>query len=115
MIISLILSLISVNIDPVISYSPITAMTGIPSSNSLANMVEDANANIIKMAINITTTKSSLEGEEVAIRHTRTKRGVIQLAGMISCVAGCDPLIYKGYGCYCGYSGSGTPVDGIDR
>uniref|UniRef100_A0A1Y1JWS4 Phospholipase A2 n=1 Tax=Photinus pyralis TaxID=7054 RepID=A0A1Y1JWS4_PHOPY len=34
---------------------------------------------------------------------------------MISCATGCDPLIYKGYGCYCGFLGSGYPVDGIDR
>lgn len=47
--------------------------------------------------------------------HSRVKRGVIQLASMISCVAGCDPLAYKGYGCYCGYRGSGIPIDAIDR
>lgn len=45
----------------------------------------------------------------------RPKRGVVHLYNMISCVAGCDPLMYKGYGCYCGFLGSGQVVDGIDR
>ena len=47
--------------------------------------------------------------------HSRKKRGIMELAGMISCVTGCDPIKYKGYGCYCGYSGVGMPVDAIDR
>jgi secretory phospholipase A2 len=34
---------------------------------------------------------------------------------MIRCVSGCDPFIFKGYGCYCGLMGSGKPVDLIDR
>ncbi|EEZ98801.1 Phospholipase A2-like Protein [Tribolium castaneum] len=33
---------------------------------------------------------------------------------MVSCATGCNPLIYKGYGCYCGFLGSGYAVDGID-
>ncbi|KAF5281419.1 hypothetical protein FQR65_LT14715, partial [Abscondita terminalis] len=45
----------------------------------------------------------------------RRKRGVIHLYNMVSCATGCDPLIYKGYGCFCGFLGSGYPVDGIDR
>ncbi|KAK5650749.1 hypothetical protein RI129_001778 [Pyrocoelia pectoralis] len=45
----------------------------------------------------------------------RRKRGVIHLYNMVNCATGCDPLIYKGYGCYCGFLGSGYPVDGIDR
>ena len=34
---------------------------------------------------------------------------------MIKCGTGCNPLVYKGYGCYCGFLGSGKTVDGIDR
>ncbi|XP_067628831.1 uncharacterized protein [Eurosta solidaginis] len=45
----------------------------------------------------------------------RLKRDVITLYSMIQCSTGCQPLIYKGYGCYCGFSGAGVPVDGIDR
>lgn len=34
---------------------------------------------------------------------------------MIKCATGCDPLVYKGYGCYCGFLGSGKALDPIDR
>ncbi|XP_060802203.1 uncharacterized protein LOC106130128 [Amyelois transitella] len=47
--------------------------------------------------------------------YTRGKRGVFHLYNMIFCATGCEPLIYKGYGCYCGFLGSGRPTDGIDR
>jgi secretory phospholipase A2 len=50
-----------------------------------------------------------------AIQEQRSKRGVIHLYNMVSCATGCNPLIYKGYGCYCGFLGSGYAVDGIDR
>jgi len=44
----------------------------------------------------------------------RDKRGALHLAGIIKCATNCDPLSYKGYGCYCGFLGNGQPVDGID-
>lgn len=47
--------------------------------------------------------------------HTRFKRGVIHLYNMVVCATGCNPLVYKGYGCYCGFLGSGYVIDGIDR
>ncbi|KAK4882087.1 hypothetical protein RN001_005406 [Aquatica leii] len=53
-------------------------------------------------------------GQNMSIANRR-KRGVIHLYNMVSCATGCNPLIYKGYGCYCGFLGSGYPVDGIDR
>lgn len=34
---------------------------------------------------------------------------------MVKCSTGCDPLVYKGYGCYCGFLGAGKTLDGIDR
>lgn len=66
-----------------------------------------------------TTRKSKyLEHEKTNsyyIFDQRPKRGVVQLYNMISCVNECDPFMYKGYGCYCGFLGSGRAVDGIDK
>lgn len=45
----------------------------------------------------------------------RGKRGVFHLYNMLTCATGCDPISYKGYGCYCGFLGSGRPTDGIDN
>ncbi|XP_013137810.1 PREDICTED: uncharacterized protein LOC106102776 [Papilio polytes] len=47
--------------------------------------------------------------------ENRGKRGVLHLYNMIFCATGCEPLAYKGYGCYCGFLGSGRPTDGIDN
>jgi secretory phospholipase A2 len=44
----------------------------------------------------------------------RGKRGALHLAAIIKCATNCNPLLFKGYGCYCGFMGAGTPVDGID-
>uniref|UniRef100_T1H7X2 Phosphatidylcholine 2-acylhydrolase n=1 Tax=Rhodnius prolixus TaxID=13249 RepID=T1H7X2_RHOPR len=49
------------------------------------------------------------------MRQTRGKRSVVHLYNMVLCATGCNPLSYKGYGCYCGFLGSGYPTDPIDR
>ena len=46
--------------------------------------------------------------------YTRDQRGAIHLYGIIKCATGCNPLSFKGYGCFCGFQGAGEPVDGID-
>ncbi|XP_058453997.1 uncharacterized protein LOC131432003 [Malaya genurostris] len=51
----------------------------------------------------------------VRTRDGRSKRGVYNLYSMIKCSTGCDPIIYKGYGCFCGFLGSGKALDGIDK
>ncbi|CAD1475258.1 unnamed protein product, partial [Heterotrigona itama] len=52
---------------------------------------------------------------EQSLTHKRFKRGVIHLYNMVVCATGCNPLAYKGYGCYCGFLGSGYVIDEIDR
>ncbi|XP_064119579.1 phospholipase A2-like isoform X2 [Macrobrachium nipponense] len=47
--------------------------------------------------------------------HARRKRSVFHLVQMMTCAVPCNPLDYKGYGCYCGFLGSGIVVDGIDK
>lgn len=44
----------------------------------------------------------------------RDKRGALHLAGIIKCATNCNPLTYKGYGCFCGFMGAGNPVDPVD-
>ncbi|KAI4502803.1 hypothetical protein M0802_001847 [Mischocyttarus mexicanus] len=63
---------------------------------------------------NISKTDKTIGGGEFTNR-TRFKRGVIHLYNMVVCATGCNPLVYKGYGCYCGFLGSGYVIDGIDR
>ena len=44
----------------------------------------------------------------------RGKRGALALGLMMNRATGCDPLSFNGYGCFCGFSGSGEPMDDID-
>ncbi|XP_021254479.1 group 10 secretory phospholipase A2-like [Numida meleagris] len=46
--------------------------------------------------------------------HSLHTRGIIELAGAISCGTGRSPLAYIGYGCYCGLGGRGWPKDKTD-
>ncbi|XP_072159519.1 basic phospholipase A2 [Bemisia tabaci] len=56
------------------------------------------------------------EGSSAPVATTpRPKRSALQLYNMVLCATNCNPLTYKGYGCYCGFLGSGYPVDPIDR
>ncbi|XP_046630342.1 uncharacterized protein LOC124310436 [Neodiprion virginianus] len=64
---------------------------------------------------NKTETELNSEAENNSSRLRRSKRGVVHLYNMVFCATGCNPLAYKGYGCYCGFLGSGFSIDGIDR
>jgi secretory phospholipase A2 len=39
---------------------------------------------------------------------------ILSFLQIIKCATGCNPQSFNGYGCFCGYLGSGEPVDGID-
>ena len=58
-----------------------------------------------------------LQYESAAESHQKnsSKRASWDFYAMIKCGTGCNPLVYKGYGCYCGFLGSGDTVDPIDR
>lgn len=55
------------------------------------------------------------ENESSMRSRKRPRRSVVHLYDMVVCSTGCNPLIFKGYGCYCGFLGSGLTVDGIDK
>ncbi|KAK3861746.1 hypothetical protein Pcinc_032328 [Petrolisthes cinctipes] len=55
------------------------------------------------------------EGGAGGVGGGRHKRSVFHLFNMVTCATRCNPLDYKGYGCYCGFLGSGLVVDGIDK
>lgn len=59
--------------------------------------------------------RNSSATDQPTENENRSKRGALELYSMIKCATGCDPLIFKGYGCYCGFLGSGHTLDGIDR
>lgn len=56
-----------------------------------------------------------IESENSVRSRKRPRRSVVHLYDMVVCSTGCNPLIFKGYGCYCGFLGSGLTVDGIDK
>ncbi|XP_023654265.1 group 10 secretory phospholipase A2 [Paramormyrops kingsleyae] len=47
-------------------------------------------------------------------RYQRSKRGLLELAGVIKCSTGKSALAYMMYGCYCGLGGQGWPRDRAD-
>ncbi|KAH0625026.1 hypothetical protein JD844_033044 [Phrynosoma platyrhinos] len=46
--------------------------------------------------------------------HSLHKRGLLELSGALQCGTSKFPLMYLGYGCYCGLGGRGWPKDETD-
>ncbi|KAF7995514.1 hypothetical protein HCN44_006621 [Aphidius gifuensis] len=80
--------------------------------NNLNNSIKNNNYLLFKSndIWSASNTISSVGGSS-----RRNKRSVVHLFNMVLCATGCNPLAFKGYGCFCGFLGSGYPVDGIDR
>ncbi|XP_077589877.1 phospholipase A2-like isoform X1 [Stigmatopora nigra] len=51
---------------------------------------------------------------EVALSSPRSKRSLIEMAGMMHCSTRRLPTAYLLYGCYCGLGGRGWPRDSTD-
>ncbi|XP_072048703.1 neutral phospholipase A2 3-like [Amphiura filiformis] len=46
---------------------------------------------------------------------SRSKRSILEFGTLIECATGGSWTDYTAYGCYCGFGGSGKPVDATDR
>lgn len=51
---------------------------------------------------------------ETGVGHNRSKRALWNLYFVLNCGSDCGAFSYNNYGCFCGWGGSGTPMDGID-
>ncbi|XP_048578556.1 phospholipase A2 A2-actitoxin-Cgg2a [Nematostella vectensis] len=47
--------------------------------------------------------------------YARERRSLFDFHAMIKCETKRNPLDYNYYGCYCGFGGRGSPVDGLDK
>ncbi|XP_014475692.1 PREDICTED: uncharacterized protein LOC106745007 isoform X2 [Dinoponera quadriceps] len=84
------------------------------SASSASNYEKDILLSVPSSA-NDTKVLTVADGLKETSTHARFKRGVIHLYNMVVCATGCNPLAYKGYGCYCGFLGSGYVIDGAAR
>ncbi|XP_037113790.1 phospholipase A2 isoform X2 [Syngnathus acus] len=66
--------------------------------------------------MNLTAPLLLLLATACVISGARLPKALWQFANMIKCAQpGVNPLMYNGYGCWCGFGGTGTPRDDLDR
>ncbi|XP_018021382.2 otoconin-90 isoform X2 [Hyalella azteca] len=89
----------------VLMHVALPAVRAAPPQNNTSQAAEN---------LTLSTASPDTDGSG-SVRGTRSRRSVKDLYNMLTCSTNCDPLSYKGYGCYCGFMGAGAVVDGIDR
>lgn len=89
---------------------------GYPAKNasSSSNSIPGSSLEDVSLSLNFDNGRQVGRQDKDLLRR-RPRRSVVHLYDMVVCATGCNPLAYKGYGCYCGFLGSGLTVDGIDR
>ncbi|CAI2327826.1 unnamed protein product [Caenorhabditis sp. 36 PRJEB53466] len=71
---------------------------------------------LLLVSIGLTFCSAQQEEEEGAGATVIPPASLWNLRGMAQCVLNYSALFnYNGYGCWCGFGGSGEPVDGIDE
>ncbi|CAH3142638.1 unnamed protein product [Porites lobata] len=72
---------------------------------------------LVSVVVCVLSFPSAFKGKigKMPFIKTRHARNLLQFGNMIQCSTNRSMWDYYDYGCWCGYGGSGKPVDGTDR